>query len=188
MQQTKKTQSQQTSKRDRKETKKALRKQIRQESKGKEVYKRVNKHVIEQTNKKGVLKGQFWVWIWYRRHMCHQAKFLVKKRVWTMLDDTNKHIKTHAWTCKQGCKDANKSKKAHMRCHKASIKEAKHGITQMGELTCFKAHTRLTRETLTYKAKKRRERQAANKPTSWRYTLTHCYIQTSHKRREDVTK
>ena len=52
MQQTKKTQNQQTIKRDRKETKKELRKQIRQESKGKE-YKRANKHVIKQTNKKG---------------------------------------------------------------------------------------------------------------------------------------
>ena len=47
--------------------------------------------------------------------------------------------------------------------------------------SCYKAHTRLTREAPTCKAKQRRERRAASKPTSQRCTPTHGCIQTNHK-------
>ena len=43
---------------------------------------------------------------------CLQVWTCMRLYVGTKLDDTNKHTKTHAWTYRQRCKDANKAKKA----------------------------------------------------------------------------
>ena len=64
MQQTKKTQRQQTSKRDSKETRRALGKYTRQVDKERKNTKEQTNMLSNNQTREGVLEGQLQVWIW----------------------------------------------------------------------------------------------------------------------------
>ena len=114
-----------------------------------------------------------------RKVLKRDLGFHVQRRVWTRtksevatrLDNTNKHTKTHAWANKNRCKE---TKESQTRWHKAS--KAAHYHTKGKGKHVIKHLKRLRYETLTWKSKQMRVRQAASKPNIMKiYSYTWLY-------------